>query len=95
MFSFFQKSRVVRWFARCDEPTYLFSVSRDRRLTLGERLRLAVHPWICRPCREHVRQSRRMYALIRTEADASGTPPVPDEVRRRLEERVLREIARK
>lgn len=80
---------------RCDAATRLFSDSRDRKLTRRERLGLFLHPYVCPPCATHVARSRRMYTVLKTEAETEATPAVPEEVRLRLEARVLRELESK
>lgn len=40
----------------CQNATGLVSQAQDRKLTLGERIRLRMHLLICRPCRQFERQ---------------------------------------
>jgi hypothetical protein len=47
-------------FITCQEATFLITVSRERRISLGERIRLLVHLAICVFCRRFLRQTRQI-----------------------------------
>jgi hypothetical protein len=59
----------------CDEATQLASDALDRELSLGERLALRGHLFICHDCRGAVKQMRAVRRLLQQ---------MPDQVRGKL-----------
>ena len=61
--------RQWQWLAgTCKRARFLISKSMDKRLSWGERLRVAVHLWTCKSCghyRQHLRIIRRLLACHR------------------------------
>lgn len=86
------RPRSLRAILRCDAASRLLSESRDRPLALRERLALRLHELICSACRTHRSGSERLFVAVRREAGSDAPDEVPEGVRRRVEERVMREL---
>lgn len=42
---------MARWMINCEEYTTLVSNQMDRKLSLGDKLAMQLHQWVCPPCR--------------------------------------------
>ena len=80
---------------KCKDASRLRSQSQDRRLTIGEKIGLRVHLWICDSCREFSRQlqlirqaCRGIEKSKRMHADTEALSP-------QAKARILRELTPK
>ena len=80
---------------KCKDASRLRSQSQDRRLTIGEKIGLRVHLWICDSCREFSRQlqlirqaCREIEKSRRMHADTEALSP-------QAKARILRELTPK
>jgi hypothetical protein len=62
----------------CKQAARLLSESRDRRLSIGERLRLTFHLGICRFCRRFAADWTRFHAALRAYSRRLESDPAPD-----------------
>lgn len=70
-----------RGVASCREANRLGSESRDRRLSLYERLSLGVHNRLCRDC---ARYAEQVEAVCECAKRGRETPPLPECTKKRL-----------
>jgi hypothetical protein len=75
------KKKIMIWLARrlpaCDHIIEQLSLAMDRRLGLGDRLRLKLHLMICPFCERYGRQIMLVRTALRKEAaETSGGQPV-------------------
>ncbi|MDZ4829951.1 MAG: zf-HC2 domain-containing protein [Phycisphaerae bacterium] len=68
----------------CKKATGLASVSRDRRLSLGERVRYAVHLALCLPCRRYRAQLGVLGGAARAGDEPAGDEVLREEARERI-----------
>jgi hypothetical protein len=59
----------------CKEASHLLSQGEDRRLALGERIRLRVHLLICDACANFSRQVETLRRAVRALRERSGPDP--------------------
>jgi hypothetical protein len=59
----------------CKEASHLLSQGEDRRLALGERLRLRLHLLICDACANFSRQVETLRRAVRALRERSGPDP--------------------
>lgn len=84
------KESVLFWIAghlpSCEEVTEMASVSLERELTPGERVRMRLHFLICVWCRRYVRQLQTMRGVARAHAEGADTDAggLSDEARERM-----------
>jgi hypothetical protein len=80
---------------KCKDASRLRSQSQDRRLTLGEKMGLRVHLWICNSCREFSRQLQLIrLACLRIEASEPMDIKAA-ELSSQAKTRILQELASK
>ena len=76
----------------CRQAAELASRVLDRRLSLGERLRLRLHLALCRSCARYQSQlrflRRAMTRLARRPAESQPGPRLPEDARERIRRRL-------
>lgn len=73
----------------CRHATELVSASRDRDLTIRERLMLLLHLALCLPCRRFRRQVSELGASAKaTDEQFTSDTPLTDEARARIGEAI-------
>ena len=76
----------------CRQAADLVSQGLDRRLRLGERLRLRLHLALCRSCARYQAQlrflRRAVTGLARRSAAAEAESPMPEDARERIRRRL-------
>ena len=81
---------LLRRLPTCKQTVKMLSESLERRLTLGERIRIKLHLWICLWCvwyLEHlqlIRDTIRSKAAQEPNLDSSSLPPLSSEARERM-----------
>ena len=83
---------MIHWMFNCREVTRLVSESLDREMTLGERIGIKVHLWMCKICPEVMKQMlfiRESIQLLSIEegplsADVSLSPEARERITRAL-----------
>lgn len=78
---------LLKWLPPCREVTELLSEQRDRGLPLAGRVKIKLHLWTCRWCRQYVHHLDLIQEELRRRAGRTGTA-APPEVLNRLKEAV-------
>ena len=66
------------WMFNCREVTRLVSESLDRNMTLGERIGIKMHLWMCKLCPEVMQQMLYEGVKSHAEGHSSWKQQVPD-----------------
>jgi hypothetical protein len=80
------------WMINCKEFSRLTSESMDHPLTIGERLKIKVHQWICPPCnrlRQQFAAMRKACRMVPAESDENqglknGSAALPEDACRKI-----------